>query len=100
MFNYSTYNSTLRSHTPPPRENYAVCGRTKSRILPFLQHPCSPSPSPGPAGSRGATRRQGTAGTEAELPEESLRLKSYQINTQRRGHAGGKGKTPPKKKNK
>lgn len=36
-----------------------------------------------------------------ELPEESLRFKSYQINTQRRGHAWEKGKTlPPPRINK
>lgn len=35
VFNYSIYNSTLRSHTPPPREkeNYKVYRRIKRRIL-------------------------------------------------------------------
>lgn len=35
-----------------------------------------------------------------ELREESLRFKSYQINTQRRGHSGEKGRTPPPNKTK
>ena len=47
VFNYSIYNSTLRSHTPPPREkeNYKVYRRIKRRILPVPQRQgCLPAP--------------------------------------------------------
>lgn len=39
VFNYSIYNSMLRSHTPPPqeKENYKVYWRIKRRILPVPQ---------------------------------------------------------------